>query len=38
MTKAGYVENVLNVEVEITFDPPFTVESVPEETRIMMGW
>lgn len=36
--KAGYVPEVLNVEVITTFDPPFTMESVPEETRLSMGW
>ena len=36
--KAGYVPGVLNVIVHTTFDPPFTIESVPEETRLMMGW
>ena len=38
MNKAGYVENVENVEVSITFDPPFTMDSVPEATKMMMGW
>lgn len=36
--RAGYVRGVSWVEVVTTFDPPFTMESVPEETRIMMGW
>ena len=35
---AGYVENVNVVDVNITFDPPFTIDSVPEETRFLMGW
>ena len=38
MKNAGYVENVLDVNVEITFEPPFTIDSVPQETRAMMGW
>ena len=38
MTKAGYVPNVEYVNVDITFDPPFTMDSVPEETRMLMGW
>ena len=38
ITKAGYVPEVLNVEVVTTFDPTFTLEMVPEETRMMMGW
>ena len=36
--RAGYVQNVLNVNVDITFDPPFTMDSVPQETRDVMGW
>ena len=36
--KAGYVPNVISVIVNTTFDPPFTIEMVPEETRLMMGW
>jgi metal-sulfur cluster biosynthetic enzyme len=35
---AGYVENVRTVQIVTTFDPPFTVDSVPEETRLLMGW
>ena len=38
ITKAGYVSEVLNVEVITTFDPPFTMDMVPEETRMMLGW
>jgi metal-sulfur cluster biosynthetic enzyme len=26
------------VERELVFDPPFSMEMVPEETRMMMGW
>jgi|TARA_R110002072_G_scaffold103407_1_gene226905 metal-sulfur cluster biosynthetic enzyme len=36
--EAGMVPGVQHVEVITTFDPPFTMESVPEETRLMMGW
>ena len=36
--RAGYVENVLVVNVDITFDPPFTMDNVPQETRDVMGW
>ena len=32
------VENVHNTHVEITFEPPFTMDSVPETTKLMMGW
>jgi metal-sulfur cluster biosynthetic enzyme len=40
MQKAGYTKdgNVLSVNVDITFDPPFTMASVSEETKLMMGW
>ena len=38
ITKACYVENVHSAYVEITFDPPFTMDSVPEETKAIMGW
>ena len=38
MQKAGYAKNVLTVNVDITFDPPFTMDSVPQETRDIMGW
>ena len=38
MTKACYIENVRSAHVEITFDPPFTMDSVPEATKMMMGW
>ena len=30
--------NAMHCEVITTFDPPFTIESVPEETRMAMGW
>ena len=35
---AGYVPEVISVIVETTFDPPFTLDSVSEETKFMMGW
>ena len=38
MTKACYVENVRSAQVEITFEPPFSIDSVPEATKLMMGW
>ena len=38
MQKAGYAKNVLTVNVDITFDPPFTMDSVPQETSDIMGW
>ena len=36
--KAGYVENVRVVQIELTFDPPFTIDMVPEETKLLLGW
>ena len=36
--QAGMVPGVEHVEVNTVFDPPITMESVPEETRMMMGW
>ena len=30
--------NAMHCEVVTTFDPPFTLDSVPEETRMAMGW
>ena len=32
------VENVRSAQVEITFEPPFSIDSVPETTKLMMGW
>lgn len=29
---------VTKVTRTLTFDPPFSVEMVPEDTRLMMGW
>ena len=36
--QAGYVENVRSVQVKTTFDPPFSMEMVPEETKLLLGW
>ena len=36
--RASYTKNVLNVNVDITFDPPFTMDNVPQDTRDVMGW
>ena len=38
ITNAGYVEGVINVQVITTFEPPFTMDSVSEETKMIMGW
>jgi FeS assembly SUF system protein len=27
-----------NVSVELTWDPPYTIDSMPEETRLMLGF
>ena len=35
---AGQVEGVRVVEVVTTFDPPFTMDSVSDETKMIMGW
>lgn len=32
------LEGVESVERELVFDPPFSIEMVPEDTRLMMGW
>lgn len=36
--KAGYVDGVETVTIVTTFDPPFTLDMVPEETKLAMGW
>jgi|TARA_B110000902_G_C14037254_1_gene486383 metal-sulfur cluster biosynthetic enzyme len=36
--QAGMVEGILEVNVITTFDPPFTIDSVSEEAKLMMGW
>jgi len=38
ITKAGYVPEVLSVEVITTFDPLFTMDNVSDDTKILMGW
>lgn len=32
------LEGVEKVIPKLVFDPPFSMEMVPEETRMMMGW
>ena len=32
------VPGVKRVTRVLTFDPPFSMEMVPEETRLLMGW
>ncbi len=36
--QAGYVDEVRSVQIVTTFDPPFSMDMVPEETRLMLGW
>ncbi len=36
--QAGQIEGVHNVDVVTTFDPPFTMDNVPYETKLLMGW
>lgn len=36
--KACEVGNVKSVNVVTTFNPPFTMDMVPEETKLMLGW
>ena len=36
--KAGYVEGIDNVSIVTTFDPPFNMDMVPEETKLILGW
>ena len=39
ITAGGYKnQEVLHVEVITTFDPLFTMDSVSEEVKFMMGW
>lgn len=37
-TAAASIEGVTRVTPKLTFDPPFSIEMVPEDTRLMMGW
>lgn len=32
------LDGVETVNRELVFDPPFSMEMVPEETRMLMGW
>ena len=36
--QAGYVEEVRWVEIELTFDPLWSMDMVPEETKLLLGW
>lgn len=35
---AANVEGVKKVKRELVYDPPFTLEMVPEETRMLLGF
>ena len=35
---AGYVPGIDNVSIVTTFDPPFNMDMVPEETKLILGW
>jgi FeS assembly SUF system protein len=37
-TAARATPGVGRVTVELTWDPPFTIERMPEETRLMLGF
>ena len=32
------IPGVSKVTRDLVFDPPFSIEMVPEDTRLMMGW
>lgn len=34
----GNILGVTKVTRELVFDPPFGIDMVPEETRMLMGW
>ena len=34
----GEISGVESVKRELVFEPPFSIEMVPEDTRMMMGW
>ena len=36
--KAGYVSGIESVIVNTTFDPPFSMDLVSEETKLILGW
>ena len=35
---AGYVPGIDNVSIVTTFDPPFNMDMVPEETKLILDW
>ena len=36
--EAGIVDGIKESIAKITFDPPYGMEMVPEETKMIMGW
>lgn len=32
------VEGIETVDRQLVFDPPFSLDMVPEDTKIIMGW
>ena len=36
--EAGIVDGIKESIANITFDPPLSMDMVPEETKMMMGW
>ena len=36
--KAGMVDGIKESIANITFQPPFSIDMVPEETKLVMGW
>tara|TARA_B100000131_G_C17548248_1_gene381502 strand:+ start:52 stop:378 length:327 start_codon:yes stop_codon:yes gene_type:complete len=36
--EAGMVDGIKESIANITFQPPFSMDMVPEETKMMMGW
>jgi FeS assembly SUF system protein len=35
---AEQAPSIKSVDVELTWDPPFTIDMIPEETRLMLGF
>lgn len=37
-TAVGNIPGVTKVTRDLVYDPPFSIEMVPEDTRLLMGW
>ena len=35
---AGFVEGVEGVSINLTFEPPFSRDMVPIDTKLLLGW